>query len=45
MGGLISALIEGIIIFVIILLFNYFGFVFKRRKLKKDDMPLELVYL
>jgi len=45
MNVLLRALIEGIIIFIVILLFNYFCFVFKKRKLKKDDMPLELIYL
>lgn len=45
MRVLLGALIEATIIFIIILLFNYFVFVFKNRKLKKDDMPLELIYL
>jgi len=45
MNVLLGALVEATIIFIIILLFNYFVFVFKNRKLKKDDMPLELIYL
>lgn len=45
MNILLGALIEAGIIFIVILLFNYFCFVFKKRKLKKDDMPLELIYL
>lgn len=45
MNQMLGLLIETIIVFVVILLFNYFGFVFKNRKLKKNDMPLELIYL
>ena len=45
MNILLGALIEALIIFIVILLFNYFCFVFKNRKLNKDDMPLELIYL
>ncbi len=41
----IRALIEGSIIFIGIFLFNIFCFVRKQKKLKKDDMPLELIYL
>ena len=37
--------IETIIIFVAVFLFNYFVFVRKNKKLKKDEMPLELIYL
>lgn len=36
---------EGIIVFTVIWLFNYFGFVKVNKKLNKDDMPLELIYL
>lgn len=38
-------IIETIIVFIAIFLLNYFLFVRKNRKLKKDDMPLELIYL
>lgn len=41
----IQVLIETIIIFVMVFLFNYFIFVRKNKKLKKDEMPLELIYL
>lgn len=41
----IQLLIETIIIFVGIYLFNYFIFVRKNKKLKKNEMPLELIYL
>lgn len=37
--------IETIIVFTFIYFFNYFIFVRKNKKLKKDDMPLELIYL
>ena len=39
------AIIEYIIVFIGIFLFNYFYFVRKQKKLKKDNMPLELTYL
>ena len=38
-------LIETLIIFTLVFLLNYFIFVRKNKKLKKDDMPLELIYL
>ena len=38
-------IIETVIIYLAIFLFNYFVFVRKNKKLKKDDMPLELIYL
>lgn len=38
-------IIETIIVYIAIFLLNYFLFVRKNKKLKKDDMPLELVYL
>ena len=41
----IQILIETIIIFIAIFLFNYFIFVRKNKKLKKNEMPLELIYL
>lgn len=41
----IQVLIETILIFAMVFLFNYFIFVRKNKKLKKDEMPLELIYL
>ena len=41
----IQILVEAIVIFILVFLFNYFIFVRKNKKLKKDDMPLELIYL
>ena len=41
----IQVLIETSIIFTMVFLFNYFIFVRKNKKLKKDEMPLELIYL
>lgn len=41
----IQIAIETIIIFIAVFLFNYFIFVRKNKKLKKDEMPLELIYL
>ena len=38
-------IIETIVIFIAVFLLNYFLFVKKNKKLKKDDMPLELIYL
>lgn len=38
-------IIEIAIIFILVFLLNYFLFVRKNKKLKKDDMPLELIYL
>ena len=38
-------IIETIIVYLVIFFFNYFVFVRKNKKLKKDDMPLELIYL
>ena len=41
----IQIIIETIIIYIAIFLFNYIVFVRKNKKLKKDEMPLELIYL
>ena len=49
LGGIMSRtlqlIIEIVVVFVFIFLFNYFLFVRKNKKLKKDEMPLELIYL
>ena len=45
MGSGIWIFVEAILVFVIIWLFNYYSFVQANKKLNKDDMPLELVYL
>lgn len=41
----IQIIIEAAVVFVAIFLFNYIFFVKKNKKLKKDEMPLELIYL
>ena len=41
----LQILIEIIIVFTLVFLLNYFLFVRKNKKLKKDEMPLELIYL
>ena len=41
----IQITLETLIVFVLVFLFNYFVFVRKDKKLKKDEMPLELIYL
>lgn len=41
----IQIIIEAVIVFITIFLFNYIFFVRKNKKLKKDEMPLELIYL
>ena len=41
----IQITIETLIIFMLVFLFNYIVFVRKNKKLKKDEMPLELIYL
>lgn len=41
----IQVLIEALLIFIAIFLFNYIIFVRKNKKLKKNEMPLELIYL
>ena len=38
-------IIETVIVFTLVFLLNYFLFVRKNKKLKKDEMPLELIYL
>ena len=43
--NLLNFIIETVIIYIAIFLFNYFVFVRKNKKLKKDEMPLELIYL
>ena len=41
----VQLIVETLIIYTVIFLFNYFVFVRKNKKLKKDEMPLELIYL
>lgn len=41
----LQILLEGLIIFIAIFFLNYFLFVRKTKKLTKDEMPLELIYL
>lgn len=41
----IQIIIEAAVVFIAIFLFNYIFFVRKNKKLKKDEMPLELIYL
>ena len=43
--NLLQFITETILIYIAIFLFNYFVFVRKNKKLKKDEMPLELIYL
>jgi len=45
MNTITQIIIETIIIFILIFLLNYFIFVKKNKKLKKNEMPLELIYL
>lgn len=45
MNKLYLLIIETIVVYLVIFFFNYFVFVRKNKKLKKDDMPLELIYL
>lgn len=42
---LLQFIIETLIIYAAIFLFNYIVFVKKNKNLKKDEMPLELIYL
>ena len=41
----LQIIIEISIVFTLVFLLNYFLFVRKNKKLKKDEMPLELIYL
>lgn len=45
MNTLTKILIEICIVFTLVFLLNYFLFVRKNKKLNKDEMPLELIYL
>ena len=45
MSTAVKVIIETVIVFTLVFLFNYFMFVRKNKKLKKDEMPLELIYL
>ena len=45
MSTIVKIIIEIVIVFTLVFLFNYFLFVRKNKKLKKDEMPLELIYL
>lgn len=45
MNKVLQILIEAAIVYVAVFLLNYFLFVRKNKKLNKDDMPLELIYL
>ena len=45
MSKLMQIILEIVIVYTLVFLFNYFVFVRKNKKLKKDEMPLELIYL
>ena len=45
MSPILKIIIEICVIYLFVFLLNYFLFVRKNKKLKKDDMPLELIYL
>ena len=45
MNNLYIIIIETILVFIAVFLFNYIFFVRKNKKLKKDEMPLELIYI
>lgn len=45
MNILTQIIIEIVLVFTLIFLLNYFLFVRKNKKLKKDEPPLELIYL
>ena len=45
MNIITQIIIEVLIVFLLVFLLNYFLFVRKNKKLKKDEMPLELIYL
>ena len=41
----LQIIIETLVVFIFIFLLNYFLFVRKNKKLKENEMPLELIYL
>ena len=41
----LQIIIEILVVFTLVFLLNYFLFVRKNKRLKKDEMPLELIYL
>ena len=45
MPKIMQIIIEIVIVYTLVFLFNYFVFDKKNKKLKKDEMPLELIYL
>ena len=45
MSKSLQIIIEIFVVFTLVFLLNYFLFVRKNKKLKKDEMPLELIYL
>lgn len=45
MNIIVQIILEIIIVFTLVFLLNYFVFVKNNKKLKKDEMPLELIYL
>ena len=45
MNTFIQISIEAIVVFILVFFLNYFLFVRKNKKLQKDEMPLELIYL
>ena len=45
MNKTLQIIIETGVVFIFIFFLNYFLFVRKTKKLKKDEMPLELIYL
>ena len=45
MNAYTQIIIEAIIVYIAVYLFNYIVFVRKNKKLQKDTMPLELIYL
>lgn len=45
MNKVVIIIIDGLIVYTLIWLFNYLIFVKGNKKLKKNDMPLELIYL
>ena len=45
MSESLQIIIEIVVVFTLVFLLNYFLFVRKNKKLKKDEMPLELIYL